>query len=105
MILLDKVEIADTFLARLKGLLGRKKIQGGYGLLLKPCGSIHMFFMKFPIDAFFLAGDEKGFRVLEIKRNLKPWRLALAPAGTKAVLETKPGTVPVFNPGEILTLQ
>ena len=69
--MLEKLEIAGAFFTRLKGLLGRKKIQSGYGLLLKPCGSIHMFFMKFPIDAFFLAEEKNGFRLLKIKRNLK----------------------------------
>jgi len=101
--LISELEIADSFFARLKGLLGRKKIADDYGMLLLPCGSVHMFFMKFEIDVFFLAGDKEVFRILEVKRNLKPWRVAFAPSGTTAVLETKPGVLE--NRGQVLKVE
>jgi len=91
--LLKKLEIADTFRSRLKGLLGRKYISKDYGLLLIPCGSIHMFFMKFPIDVFFLKKSGDGFEILKIVRNLKPWRMCFAPPCTGAVMEVCPGAV------------
>ncbi|MFH1956961.1 MAG: DUF192 domain-containing protein [bacterium] len=91
--LVENLEVADTFFSRLKGLLGRKYISKDYGLLLVPCGSIHMFFMKFPIDVFFLKKVSGGFEILKIVRNLAPWRLCFAPAGTCAVLEVFPGAV------------
>ncbi|MBA3065678.1 DUF192 domain-containing protein [bacterium] len=103
--LLGDVEIADTFLSRLKGLLGRKKIEKGYGLLLKPCASIHMFFMRFPIDVFFLQEKNGSYKLLCAARNVKPWRMAFAPGGTDAVLETAPGAVSDTAPGDIFVIK
>lgn len=103
--ILNKVEIADTFRSRLKGLLGRNKIEKGSGLLLKPCASIHMFFMKFPIDVFFLKEKNGSYELLRIARGVKPWRMAFAPAGTSSVLETAPGAVVAAQPGDILTIK
>ncbi len=103
--LLNSVEIADTFLSRLKGLLGRKKIEKDYGLLLKPCASIHMFFMKFPIDVFFLKEKNGSYELLSAARGVKPWRMAFAPEGTAAVLETAPGAVTPAQSGDIFTIK
>ena len=49
-----QLEIADTFLKRFLGLMGRKKIPEGQGLLILPCNSIHMMFMRFSIDAVYI---------------------------------------------------
>ena len=65
-----KVEKADTFFKRLIGLIGRKKIDSATGLLIAPCISIHMLFMRFSIDAIFIGKD---FRIKKIVRNLKTW--------------------------------
>ena len=46
--------VAATPLRRMKGLLGRKDLPPGEGVLLRPASSIHMLFMRFPIDAVFL---------------------------------------------------
>ena len=48
------VEIADNFFRRFCGLMGKKNLPARHGLLISPCNSIHMCFMKFPIDAVFL---------------------------------------------------
>ncbi len=45
--------IADSPWLRMKGLLGRRELPDGEGILLRPCASIHMFFMRFAIDAVF----------------------------------------------------
>jgi uncharacterized protein len=79
--------IADTALSRMRGLLGRPGLARGEGLLLRPAGSVHTAFMRFPIDAAFLDGD---MRVLKVKPNLAPWR-AVAVRGAKAVLELPAG--------------
>jgi uncharacterized protein len=73
----------------MRGLLGRKSLPQGEGVLLRPAGSIHTFFMRFPIDAVFVAGDGT---VIGIERELKPWRTARR-SGAKAVLELAAGTV------------
>jgi len=85
-VLADKIIIADSLGARTKGLLGKMRMEDGQGLLIKPCSSIHMFFMKFPIDVLFLAKDG---RVIKIVKGLKPWRLSGCLFGCHMVLELK----------------
>ena len=79
--------LAATPWTRLKGLLGRRSLDPGEGLLIRPTGSIHMFFMRFAIDAVFL---DRELRVLKIVPELKPWRMA-AKKGAKQVLEIGAG--------------
>ena len=79
--------MAATPLTRLRGLLGRKSLPSGEGILLRPAGSIHTFFMRFAIDAVFLDED---LRVLRIAADLRPWRAA-GKRGAKAVLELPAG--------------
>ena len=61
-----------------------------------------MWFMRFPIDAAFLDAE---LRVLKVARRLRPWRIALAPRGTRCVLETAAGTLARLHPGERLVLE
>lgn len=65
-----QIEMADTFLARFRGLMLRKRLPAGHGLLIAPCNSIHMCFMRFAIDAIFI---DKNYKVLKVTRNVKPW--------------------------------
>jgi uncharacterized membrane protein (UPF0127 family) len=85
--LCERCLLAETPLTRLKGLLGRRELPAGEGLLLRPASSIHMFFMRFPIDAVFV---DRELRVLRVAADLKPWRLA-AKRGAKAVFELPAG--------------
>lgn len=66
-------QIADNFLSRFKGLMGKKTITEGSALAISPCNSIHMFFMKFALDIVFI---DKNNRVVYIVENIKPWRLS-----------------------------
>jgi uncharacterized protein len=97
-----RCEVADTFLTRLKGLLGRRGFAPGEGLLIRPASSIHMFFMRFAIDAVFL---DRELRVLLIRPNLAPWRIAGA-RGARSVLELAAGEAARtgLRPGEQLAL-
>ena len=98
-VVVSQVVYAETLSARLCGLLGRASLAEDTGMLLRPCGSIHMWFMRFPIDAAFL---DRDLRVLKITRNLRPWQMALAPNQTYCVLETAAGTLSNLNAGEQL---
>lgn len=71
----------------MKGLLGRRDLPSGEGILLKPASSVHMAFMRFAIDAVFL---DRELRVVKISADLKPWRMAGA-RGSKSVLEIAAG--------------
>jgi uncharacterized membrane protein (UPF0127 family) len=79
--------LAETALARCRGLLGRSGLSSGEGMLLRPASSIHMAFMRFAIDAVFL---DRADRVLKVVEDLKPWRMAGC-RGARAVLELPAG--------------
>ena len=83
----ERCLVADRPLARIKGLLGRRDLPAGEGVLLRPCNSIQMFFMRFAIDAIFL--DRSG-AVVKIAANLKPWRTAGA-RRARSVIELAAG--------------
>ena len=71
--LAENTVIADSFFSRLQGLLGKDGLTCGEGLILKPCDSIHTFFMRFVIDAAFV---DKNNRVIRLYHSLKPWRMS-----------------------------
>jgi uncharacterized protein len=79
--------VAATPFARLRGLLGRKSLPSGEGILLRPAASVHTFFMRFAIDVVFLDAD---LRVVGIAADLRPWRAA-GKRGARAVLELPAG--------------
>ncbi len=70
--LAEEATLADTFLSRLKGLLGRQSLGAGEALMLSPCDSVHTFFMRFAIDVAFL---NKQNEIIGIYPCLKPWRI------------------------------
>jgi uncharacterized membrane protein (UPF0127 family) len=67
----ERCVLADRMLPRMKGLLGRRELPPGEGMLIKPAPSIHTFFMRFPLDAVFLS---RSGEVLKVSSNVKPWR-------------------------------
>jgi len=83
----ERCTVADSPLPRMRGLLGRRDLSSGEGLLLRPAGSIHTFFMRFPIDAVFI--DREG-RIVRVARSIRPWRAAAA-RGARSVLELRAG--------------
>jgi uncharacterized protein len=83
----ERCRLAETPLARMRGLLGRRGLESGEGLLIRPAPSIHTFFMRFPIDAVFLARDGE---VLKVVDRLRPWRTVGA-RGARVVLEVAAG--------------
>jgi len=84
----------------MRGLLGRDHLSEGEGMVFRPAGSIHMFFMRFPIDAVFC---DKDLRVVGVERDLKPWRTA-ARKGAKVVIELPAGSTAGVDPGDRLFL-
>jgi uncharacterized membrane protein (UPF0127 family) len=74
--LCERCAVAPSHLARARGLLGRRDLAPGDGMLFPRTSSIHMFFMRFAIDVVFL---DRELRVLKIVSDLKPWRMARCP--------------------------
>lgn len=89
-----KIEVADTFFKRLRGLIGRNNLPQGCGLLIAPCNSIHMFFMKFDIDAVFI---DKNFTIKKIVENVKTWTGLAFCFGAWAVVEFSAGEASRLN--------
>lgn len=78
-VIVDNLEVADTAWSRMRGLLGRSFLAEDSGLLILRCNSIHMFFMRFPIDVFFLDNSDK---VVGLAHKIPPF--ALSPIFWKA---------------------
>jgi uncharacterized membrane protein (UPF0127 family) len=71
----------------MRGLMGRRALLAGEGMLLTPAPAIHTAFMRFPIDALFL---DRNLRVLDIVERLRPWRVA-SERRARSVLELAAG--------------
>lgn len=72
------------------GLLGTSRLDPGDGLFIERSPSIHMFFMRYAIDALFVS---KAGRVTKIAANLKPWRVVWWAPGARDCLELPVGVV------------
>ena len=83
------VVMADNPWQRFMGLMGKRELAAGTGLCLRPCSSIHMFFMRFPLDVVFVDGEG---RVVRILAGIRPWRASGIVRGAKAAIELPAGT-------------
>ena len=86
----DRIRMARTLTDRTVGLLGTRSLAPGEGLWIERSPSIHMFFMRFAIDAVFVAKDG---RVTKIVENLRPWRVVWWARGARDCLEVPVGAV------------
>jgi uncharacterized protein len=86
-IVCERVVVADRAHRRMRGLMGRRRLSSGQGMVLRPAFAIHTHFMRFPIDVVFLDSDQV---VIAIENNLKPWRTASC-RGAREVVELPAG--------------
>jgi hypothetical protein len=89
-----RARIAEGFLHRLLGLMFRRRLEGGEGLLIRlserlPGASVHTCFMRFPLDLLFL--DPEG--VIRDLKTLPPWRGYTPRGEIRWVLEVEEGTI------------
>jgi hypothetical protein len=96
--------LANTFRTRLFGLLGRKGLKQGSGLLIKPSSGVHTFGMSFPIDIVSL---DQNHRVLGVFENTGPWTIRGLSFKTRSVLELPAGRIQECGiaPGDELILE
>ncbi|KUM88725.1 DUF192 domain-containing protein [Streptomyces pseudovenezuelae] len=87
------LELATSYRARTKGLLGRDSVDGA--LLLSPAGSVHTFRMRFPIDVAYL---DRHLRVIAV-RTMQPGRLGLPRLRSRHVLEAEAGVMEGWGVG------
>ena len=96
-ILADNVVVAQTTVSRLKGLLFYKEFRNREALIIKPCNSIHTFFMRFPIDVIFVGSNDK---ILKIHQGIKPFKVTPVYFKSKFVIELPAGIVEATNTTE-----
>ena len=107
-VIAESVENAASLWARFMGLMGRRSLAPGHALWLTGNG-IHMFFMRFPIDAIFLgrADGDGTRRVMSTHRRVRPW-IGIVPfvRGAAGVLELPVGAIDASGtvPGDIVRL-
>lgn len=85
-----QIKRADTVWARFKGRLGHKGPIVNKGLLLTPCNSLRMFFIRHPIDVIFL---NKSNRVIKTLSYRRPWRVIPPVKKAHATLILPLGTI------------
>jgi uncharacterized membrane protein (UPF0127 family) len=102
-VLCERCEIPERAFGRMRGLLGREGLEPRSGMLIDRAGSVHMFFMRFPIDVVFLDRDRK---VVRIVHGLHPWRVAGARKAV-AALELPMGAANEagLEEGDVLVLE
>ena len=86
----DRVELADTSLKRMFGLLGRRGLDAGGGLWIKPSSGVHTFGMAFKIDVIGLDRDHK---VVKRWPGLKTVRVTSVSFRIKSVVELPCGVI------------
>lgn len=90
--LAESVQVADSLFSRMRGLLGRKGLNTGEALWIKPCKGIHTIGMKFSIDAVFL---DRNNRVIAVIPDLPPNRVSRIYRRAASVIELQAGILAV----------
>lgn len=81
---------AYRFFKRLKGLMFTKSLPSGCGLHIKPCQSVHTFFMRYPIDVIYL---NEEFVVVDVDTHFPPGKVGKLRKNARSVIEVPAGTV------------
>jgi hypothetical protein len=108
--LAERCRVASSLRERTVGLLGTSSLPAGEGLWIERSPSIHMFFMRYAIDAVFVDRENRVVRVVE---DLRPWRIVAwvrgaadcveLPVGAARAADVQPGDhlvrEPIAGPG------
>jgi uncharacterized membrane protein (UPF0127 family) len=89
-VLAEPLQVPRSFVGRGLGLMFRRELPAGEGVWITPCNGIHMFFMRFPIDAVFV---DRRLRVVRVCAALRPWRVVPLVLRAHSVLELGAGAV------------
>jgi len=88
-VLAERAELANNMWTRFCGLMGRRELATGGGLVLAPGGGIHMWFMRIPLDVIHVDNQDRATHVL---RGIKPWRFGPLFVGNKYAIELPAGS-------------
>src|SRR3979411_963768 len=100
--LAESGELADNMWTRFWGLMGRRDLPAGGGLVLQPGGGIHMWFMKIPLDVIHV---DKRDRVTHVLRGIKPWRFGPLFVGGKRAIELPEGAAERTQVGDEVDIE
>lgn len=101
-IIAEDVKLANNFISRSIGLISRKKIYDKEALVIKPCCSIHTFFMKFSIDVLFV---DKNDKIIAIHRDIRPNKILPVYFKSEYVIEMKSQGTKDLSVGETITIK
>lgn len=100
----ENLVLANTAIKRFLGLMGRKSLAPNEALWLRPCSSIHTFWMRFAIDVIYL---DRQLQVIKLIENLRPFRLTFPAKHTASVIEMSANSISQHNlrVGDILRVE
>jgi uncharacterized membrane protein (UPF0127 family) len=101
-VLADQAELANNMWTRFMGLMGRRELNPGSGLVLQPGGGIHMWFMRIPLDVIHV---DKRDRVTHVLRGIKPWRFGPLFVGGKVAIELPAGAASQTQVGDMVVVE
>lgn len=101
-VLAERAGVAEHAWSRFIGLQGSPGLPQGGGLVLLPNNSIHMFFMRFPIDAIFVS---EGGNVVRVGRQLRPWTIGPIAPGALYCVELPSGVADGTAEGHSIELE
>lgn len=90
----EHLVLANTALKRLRGLLGRAALSPQEALWLRPCNSVHTWWMRFAIDVIFL---DRELRIVRLVENLRPFRLTRPSRQAVSVIEMAAHSITRLN--------
>ncbi len=90
MVIAERIERPRTLFGRGLGLMFRRQLPAGSAMWIEPCDGIHMFCMRFAIDALFL---DREHRVVKVSRRLGRWRVIPYVRKARSVVELPAGTL------------
>ena len=86
----ERIGVAGTSMTRLVGLLGRRGLEAGEGLLIVPSQAIHTVAMRFAIDVVFL---DRDWQVIHLSPDVAPFRMTGLHWKARSVLELPAGVI------------
>jgi hypothetical protein len=86
----DHATVAASMLTRMRGLIGRRTLARGEGLVIGPCSGVHTFFMRMPLDVVFL---NRHNQVVCSVSGLPTWAMLPWVRGAIRAIEVPVGTV------------
>jgi uncharacterized membrane protein (UPF0127 family) len=101
-VLAERAELANSYWTRFMGLMGRRELPPGGGLVLQPGGGIHMWFMRIPLDVVHV---DKRDRVTHVLRGIKPWRFGPLFVGGKRAIELPVGAAATTQVGDEIDVE